>query len=80
MKRTKSTQRSPFGRQPSKTKRWDHTAFSKSGLRKGKAKEKRKANDGDERDEADEAIEFEQFPAPFVSGQPFKWFAGQSGV
>ena len=70
IKRTKSTQHSPFGRPASKTKQWDHTAFSKSGLKRGKSKDKKKVKEGDgQQDEDEEVIEFEQFPAPFVSGQ-----------
>ncbi|KZV77670.1 hypothetical protein PENSPDRAFT_679210 [Peniophora sp. CONT] len=48
-----------------KTKKWDHTVFSKTGRRKG-AKGKGKARGGDEENEEEE-IEFEQFPAPFIN-------------
>lgn len=68
MERTKSTPRNPFGQQAQKTKEWDHTQFAKTGVRKSKSakgKGKGKANDDDEDEEED--IEFEQFPAPFVS-------------
>lgn len=61
----KSTPRNPFGQQAQKTKEWDHTQFAKTGVRKSKsAKGKGKAK-ADEEEEED--IEFEQFPAPFVS-------------
>src|SRR6266702_2175595 len=52
-----------------KVKKWDHTAFAKTGV-KWKAG-KRKARDLDEEVEGDEedAVEFEQFPAPFVPGE-----------
>ncbi|KZW01967.1 P-loop containing nucleoside triphosphate hydrolase protein [Exidia glandulosa HHB12029] len=47
----------------SKTKKWDHTAFAKSG-RKGSKKKGADKTDGEE-------VEIEQFPAPFVPvGQP----------
>lgn len=49
-----------------KAKKWDHTAFAKTGRRRaGKGKEKE--NIDEERDE--EEVEFEQFPAPFVPGK-----------
>ena len=67
MQRTTSTQRNLFGRQPLKTKKWDQTAFSKSGVRPPKSKDKGKGRADDEGQE--EPIEFEQFPAPFVSGK-----------
>lgn len=63
MQRSKSDRRNPFGQQAPKTKQWDHTAFAKSGWRKPKGK----AVDEDEQEE-EKAVEFEQFPAPFVSG------------
>lgn len=48
-----------------KKKKWDHTAFAKTGRRRrGKEKE----NQDEERDEEEE-VEFEQFPAPFVPGK-----------
>lgn len=52
----------PFGQQAPKTKQWDHTAFAKTGWRKPKSKGKT------EEDQEEEAVEFEQFPAPFVQG------------
>jgi ATP-dependent DNA helicase MPH1 len=66
--------RKSFGKKARKVKRWDHTAFAKSGgkLSKGKAKSKGKAMDFD--GEADEAMhsteEFEQFPSPSMFLQP----------
>lgn len=65
MQRTTSTQRNVFGHQPAKTKKWDQTAFSKTGVRPPKSKDKGKARADDEAEE--EPVEFEQFPAPFVS-------------
>lgn len=67
LQRTKSTPKNPFGQQAPKTKQWDQTAFAKSGLKQGKAKGKGRMYDDGEEDE--ENIEFEQFPAPFVSGE-----------
>lgn len=65
MQRVKSTPKNPFGQQAPKTKKWDHTQFAKSGLKASKAaKGKGKAR---EEDFEDEVVEFEQFPAPFVS-------------
>ncbi|KAF7339856.1 ATP-dependent DNA helicase mph1 [Mycena venus] len=61
VQRTNSVPRNPFGQQAPKTKKWDHTAFAKSGSRK---KDKRK-DDHEEGEE--ESVQFEQFPAPFVS-------------
>ena len=61
IERTKSTPRNPFGQQGPKTKKWDQTAFAKSGGSKGKGKAKaRQADDED----AEDAMEFEQFPNP----------------
>ncbi|KAF7320220.1 hypothetical protein MKEN_00806500 [Mycena kentingensis (nom. inval.)] len=53
--------RTPFGRQPSKTKKWDHTRYLKSGNRR-KTNGRRAAAEEEEDD-----VEFEQFPAPFVT-------------
>ncbi|KAK7064429.1 ATP-dependent DNA helicase mph1 [Favolaschia claudopus] len=58
--RTNPAPRNPFGQQAPKTKKWDQTAFAKSGNRKY-TKGKGKADDGKE----EENVEFEQFPAPF---------------
>ncbi|KAH9487144.1 ATP-dependent DNA helicase mph1 [Psilocybe cubensis] len=55
------TERRLFGQQAPKTKRWDQTAYAKSGTRKSKGKGKEN-HDSDE-----ENVEFEQFPAPFIS-------------
>ncbi|KAA1468605.1 P-loop containing nucleoside triphosphate hydrolase protein [Dentipellis sp. KUC8613] len=64
MQRTKSS-----GEVFRKTKKWDQTAFAKSGPRRSKSKKgKEKADPNDEGEE--EGVEFEQFPAPFVSGPP----------
>lgn len=62
--RSRSDHRNPFGQQAPKTKQWDHTAFAKSGWRKPKPKGKL-----DEDEQEEESVEFEQFPAPFVSGR-----------
>jgi ATP-dependent DNA helicase MPH1 len=70
MQKTKSATRNPFGQQAPKTKQWDQTAFAKSGLKRGKTKDKRKSIEEEgEVEEEDENIEFDQFPAPFVSGE-----------
>jgi ATP-dependent DNA helicase MPH1 len=62
IERTKSIPRNPFGQQVPKTKKWDQTAFAKSGGSKGKGKAKaRQADDGED---AEDALEFEQFPNP----------------
>ncbi|KAG6334918.1 hypothetical protein ID866_4160 [Astraeus odoratus] len=64
----KSNPRHPFGQQAPKTKQWDHTAFAKSGWKKPRSsKGKGKAENGDQEEED---VEFEQFPAPFVSVGP----------
>ncbi|KAJ7462618.1 hypothetical protein B0H11DRAFT_2053592 [Mycena galericulata] len=66
IQRTKSVPRNPFGQQASKTKKWDHTEFAKSGFKGPKSKGKGKATCNDQgEDEEDEPVEFEQFPAPF---------------
>jgi ATP-dependent DNA helicase MPH1 len=69
---SKSTPRNPFGQQAKQTKKWDHTAFAKTGLKQGKskAKDKWRGSFEDEEEEDVEQVEFEQFPAPFVSGAP----------
>ncbi|KAF8559410.1 P-loop containing nucleoside triphosphate hydrolase protein [Imleria badia] len=59
MQRSKSDRRNPFGQQAPKTKQWDRTAFAKSGWRKPKGKGKFVEDEQEE-----EAMEFEQFPAP----------------
>ena len=63
--RTTTTQRNLFGQQARKTKKWDQTVFAKSGIRPPKSKGKGPVDDEDELE--DEPLEFEQFPAPFVS-------------
>ncbi|KAI4528478.1 P-loop containing nucleoside triphosphate hydrolase protein [Schizophyllum commune Loenen D] len=68
IQRSGSFSRRGSGRGPVKTKQWDHTQFAKTGLKHGKSKGKGKARDEDEEeDEEEETIEFEQFPAPWVS-------------
>ena len=51
-----------------KQKKWDHTAFAKTGRRRRAGQGKGKENQDEERDE-EEVVEFEQFPAPFVPGK-----------
>jgi ATP-dependent DNA helicase MPH1 len=48
------------------TKKWDHTAFAKTGRRQRAGKGKGKENLDEEEEEV---VEFEQFPAPFVPGK-----------
>ena len=62
LERTKSTPRNPFGQQGPKTKKWDQTAFAKSGGSKGKGKAKARQADDDE--DGEDPMEFEQFPNP----------------
>ena len=79
--RQPAPKRSQFGQQAPKTKVWDRTAFAKTGWKKaanngkGKAKASFGFDDDDEKgegfvDEEDGEMEFEQFPAPFVSLGP----------
>jgi ATP-dependent DNA helicase MPH1 len=49
-------------------KKWDHTAFAKTGRRRRAGQGKEKGNQDEERGE-EEVVEFEQFPAPFVPGK-----------
>ena len=69
IERTKSVPRNPFGQQGPKTKKWDQTAFAKSGGSKGKGK----ARQADDDQDGEDAMEFEQFPnplpPPFVPGE-----------
>ncbi|KAF9270443.1 P-loop containing nucleoside triphosphate hydrolase protein [Marasmius fiardii PR-910] len=51
---------STSSRAQQRRKKWDHTEFAKSGWKKGKSKGKAAEDDVEE-----EAVEFEQFPAPF---------------
>lgn len=67
LERTKSAPRNPFGQQARKTKQWDQTQFAKTGIRKAKPA-KGKGRMGEEEEE-EEVVEFEQFPAPFVSSE-----------
>ena len=62
--RTNSTHRNTFGQQAPKTKQWDQTAFAKTGMNRGRLKGKGRANFDEEEEDS---VEFEQFPAPFVS-------------
>ena len=67
IQRTTSTQRNPFGQQARKTKKWDQTAFAKTGFKQAKTKDKGKQKADDDEQLEEEPVEFEQFPAPFVS-------------
>lgn len=72
LQRTASRLDNIYTGKPNKTKKWDHTAFAKSGWKKPKSvKGKEKAGpmeDGEEDEWGDEEeVEFEQFPAPFIS-------------
>jgi ATP-dependent DNA helicase MPH1 len=51
-----------------KAKKWDHTAFSKTGRRRKVGKGKGKEN-MDEAEGEEDPVEFEQFPAPFIPGK-----------
>lgn len=62
IERTKSAPRNPFGQQAPKTKKWDQTAFAKSGGSKSKGKGKARQDDDGEGGE--DPVEFEQFPNP----------------
>jgi ATP-dependent DNA helicase MPH1 len=62
IERVKSVPRNPFGQQMPKTKKWDQTAFAKSGGSKVKGKGKARQADDDE--DGEDAMEFEQFPNP----------------
>ncbi|KAI0662624.1 hypothetical protein C8Q70DRAFT_1128612 [Cubamyces menziesii] len=63
--RTRSRQM-PLPGQARKTKKWDRTAYAKTGWRKPKPNpDKGKGRASDEEDE-EETVEFEQFPAPEV--------------
>ncbi|KIK99878.1 hypothetical protein PAXRUDRAFT_822238 [Paxillus rubicundulus Ve08.2h10] len=66
VQRSKSNPRNPFGHQAPKTKQWDHTAFAKSGWKKPKSN----SQDNDAEGQEGKEVEFEQFPAPFISGIP----------
>lgn len=57
LERTKSIPRNPFGQQAPKTKKWEQTAFAKSGV-------KRKAQQRKDAESAEDDVEFEQFPNP----------------
>ncbi|KAI0067884.1 hypothetical protein BV25DRAFT_1819338 [Artomyces pyxidatus] len=65
MHRSKSTGQQLFR----KTKKWDQTAFSKTGPSRRKT-DKGKGKAGPDADiDDEEQVEFEQFPAPFVSSE-----------
>lgn len=66
--------RKPFGKKARKVKKWDHTAFAKSGWKSSKGKEKAKSTalNCDEGDDAFHSTEeFEQFPAPISDSMLF---------
>ncbi|TFK76864.1 P-loop containing nucleoside triphosphate hydrolase protein [Pluteus cervinus] len=68
MQRTTSSSRNPFGQQAPKTKKWDQTAFAKTGMKQPKGKGKAREDEDDDMEE--EAPEFTEFPAPFISRGP----------
>ncbi|OBZ79668.1 hypothetical protein A0H81_00569 [Grifola frondosa] len=56
-----------------KTKQWDHTAFAKTGWRKPKESTEKEVGKGKGKlvkNDDDEPLEFEQFPAPVFSDGP----------
>ncbi|KAG9016658.1 3'-5' DNA helicase [Tulasnella sp. 427] len=55
------------GRNASKTKVWDRTQYAATGRRKSVGKGKRKSLGYDDEEPEGETMEFEQFPAPFVT-------------
>ena len=65
--RRAAQQQSPKRSTDRKVKKWDHTAFAKTGMKRKAGK--RKARDSDEERDEEDAVEFEQFPAPFVAGE-----------
>jgi ATP-dependent DNA helicase MPH1 len=67
--RSQSNPRNPFGQQAKRSKIWDHTEFAKTGWKRSKSKTttQQTLDDNDEGEE-EEPVEFEQFPAPVVSG------------
>ncbi|KAF7306708.1 hypothetical protein MIND_00462500 [Mycena indigotica] len=60
---TRPVARTPFGRQSSKTKKWDQTKFLATGQKKRPTKKKQ----GYDSEEEVETVEFEQYPAPFIT-------------
>ena len=66
--RSGQQRKSPTRQVNRKTKKWDHTAFAKTGRRPKAGMGKGKENLDEERREED-VVEFEQFPAPFVPGK-----------
>ncbi|KAG2160089.1 uncharacterized protein EDB93DRAFT_1113395 [Suillus bovinus] len=67
LQRIRSSPRKTFGQQAPRTKQWDHTVFAKSGWKNPKTVKGKGRDDGD--DDL-ENVEFEQFPAPFMSVGP----------
>ncbi|THH27023.1 hypothetical protein EUX98_g7162 [Antrodiella citrinella] len=65
MSRTTSTVHNPLANRSKRTKQWDHTVYAKYGWKKSKGKEKASFDgEEDEEMEMEDAVEFEQFPAP----------------
>ena len=67
-RRSAQHRKSPTRQVNRRNKKWDHTAFAKTGKRQKGGKGKGKEN-LDEEGEEEEVVEFEQFPAPFVPGK-----------
>lgn len=68
IQRTRSDTGNSFGRKLQKIKKWDHTEFAKTGLKPKPKKGKDRQSDEELDEDESEELEFEQFPAPFVSG------------
>jgi ATP-dependent DNA helicase MPH1 len=66
--RSAQQRKSPTRQVNRRTKKWDHTAFAKTGRRRKGGRGNGKENLHEEGDE-EEVVEFEQFPAPFVPGK-----------
>jgi ATP-dependent DNA helicase MPH1 len=66
-----------FGKPSRKTKVWDRTAFAKSGWKKLKAKRKGDEENGEE---PEEEVEFDQFPAPFISSESSLFLVNSSDI
>ncbi|KAJ3558501.1 hypothetical protein NM688_g891 [Phlebia brevispora] len=72
-RRASSSANNIFRGKPKKVKQWDHTAFAKTGWKQPKSAKGKETTVGsfeEEEEFDDEDIEFEQFPAPFVSVGP----------
>lgn len=67
-RRSAQQRKSPTRQVNRRTKKWDHTAFAKTGRRQKGGRGNGKENLHEEGDE-EEVVEFEQFPAPFVPGK-----------